>query len=136
MKIYLHRIESLVYSSELEEKCLFSISGKSLFAHTVGVSSYYEIEEEKQEQDKSIQLLKGRLAKEFICKLAIISKSLSLRKVQLQQFNTETRKVYKMLEKELFRKFVLEFQLKRKCLLLKQQAILGKEETCDLEMSL
>ena len=137
MTIKFTQQQSLIYSHQhLGTKCTFAISGKSLFGHMAGISSYYEIKEGKRETDARIQLLKGQLAKEFVLKLGVLSKTFSVQQARMQQFHIETKRVYKLLESELFRKFVIEFQLKRKGLILSQQARLGKTELDAIEMSI
>ena len=128
MTIIYHKQDTLVYSSlALENKHIaFSMSNKQSFGHIIGIASFYKLNDINVRSDKRLQLLK-EMSKMFkICfQKASCTSNLKVK------FS-----IFRIVEMELFRKFLLKQELEKRAFKGCKKAALNKLSSCeDFEQS-
>lgn len=123
MTIKYYKQDTLVYSSlAFENKHIaFSMSSKQSFGHTIGIASFYKLNDINVRSDKRLQLLK-EMSKMFKICFQKTSYASNL-KVKLS--------IFRIVEMELFRKFLLKQELKRRALKICKKAVLNKLSSQD-----
>ena len=120
MTITYNKQDTLVYSSlAFENKHIaFSMSNKHSFGHIIGIASFYKLNDINVRSDKRLQLLK-EMSKMFkIC----FQKASCTSNLQVK-FS-----IFRIVEMELFRKFLLKQELEKRGKIISKQASLQQED--------
>ena len=120
MRIIYHKQDSLVYSSlALENKqIVFSMSNKQNFGHIIGIASFYKLNDINIRSDKRLQLLK-EMSKIF---------KIYLQKASCSEVLKVKFSVFRIVEMEIFRKFLLEQELEKRGEIVSKQASFQHED--------